>query len=423
MKTAIPQFLIAVLMVCLASVQNAQAACQQGCDLPNSNTFLGDNALIFNTTGVFNTAVGDDALHSNTTGFRNTAIGASALFSIRAACCNTAVGINALKNNTDGGANTAVGESAMSENKIGSYNTAIGDYALVDNTTGVANTAVGTNALAHNTSGGTNTASGQLALYLNTTGDNNTANGTEALESNSSGSRNTATGGQTLLFSTGDDNTANGFHALFNNTTGSNNIALGNNAGTNLTTGDSNIDIGNAGVAGEAGIIRIGTTGTQTATFIAGIRGVPISGGTEVGINSSGQLGVRASSARYKDAIKPMDKASEAILALKPVTFRYKKNLDPAGVPQFGLVAEEVEKLNPDLVARDEQGKPYTVRYEAVNAMLLNEFLKEHRTVQEQQREIDGLKAELKGQRSLIQKVSAQLELNKPAPQTVLNGR
>ena len=403
---------IPLAIACLALSPQAQATCHEGCDLPNSNTFLGDNALIFNTTGVFNTAVGDDALHSNTTGFRNTAIGASALFSIRAACCNTAVGINALKNNTDGGANTAVGESAMAENTIGSYNTAIGDYALADNTTGVANTAVGTNALAHNTSGGTNTANGQYALYLNTTGNNNTANGTDALESNSSGSRNTATGGQTLLFSTGDDNTANGFHALFNNTTGNNNIALGNNAGTNLTTGDNNIDIGNAGVAGETGIIRIGTTGTQTATFIAGIRGVPIIGGTEVGVNSSGQLGVRASSARYKDAIQPMDKASEAILALKPVTFRYKHELDPESIPQFGLVAEDVESVNPDLVARDEQGKPYTVRYDAVNAMLLNEFLKEHRKVEQLEKQVATLAAGL-------QKVSGQIEVNKPTRQMV----
>src|SRR5205814_6573041 len=105
--------------------------------------------------------------------------------------------------------------------------------------------------------------------------------------------------------------------------------------------------------------------------------------GVGVIVGSNGQLGTVVSSARFKDAIQPMDKASEAILALKPVTFRYKKDLDPDGIPQFGLVAEDVQKINPDLVARDEQGKPYTVRYEAVNAMLLNEFLKEHQTVQD----------------------------------------
>ena len=171
----------------------------------------------------------------------------------------------------------------------------------------------------------------------------------------------------------------------FNNTTGSNNIALGFNAGFNLTTGSNNIDIGNTGVAaGESNTIRIGTEGTQKATFIAGISGVTVAGGVGVIIDTNGHLGTVVSSARFKDEIKPMDKASEAILALQPVTFRYKKELDPDGIPQFGLVAEQVEKVNPDLVARDEQGKPYTVRYEAVNAMLLNEFLKEHRKVEEQ---------------------------------------
>ena len=154
-------------------------------------------------------------------------------------------------------------------------------------------------------------------------------------------------------------------------------------AGFNLTTGDNNIDIGNGGVAGEAGIIRIGTAGTQTATFIAGIREAPLAHGAAVavGITADGQLGVRASSARFKEAIKPMDKASEAIFSLQPVTFRYKKELDPQALPQFGLVAEQVAKVNPDLVARDAEGKPFTVRYEEVNAMLLNEFLKEHRKV------------------------------------------
>jgi trimeric autotransporter adhesin len=153
----------------------------------------------------------------------------------------------------------------------------------------------------------------------------------------------------------------------------------------------------------------------HTATYIAGISG------SAVKINGSGQLGTAPSSARFKDEIKPMDKASKAIVALKPVTFRYKKEIDPDRTTQFGLVAEQVEKVNPDLVVRDKDGKPYSVCYEAVNVMLLNEFLKEHRLVQEQQKEIEALKAELKEQRTLIQKVSAQLELTKSAPQTVLN--
>ena len=196
---------------------------------------------------------------------------------------------------------------------------------------------------------------------------------------------NTAIGVETLVRNTtGSSNTALGFFALINNTTGNNNIAVGEHAGSNLTIGSNNIDIGNFGKVGESNKIRIGTTGTHNGAFIAGIRGVTVASGVGVIVGTDGKLGTVVSSARFKEAIKPMDKASETILALQPVTFRYKKELDPDGIPQFGLVAEEVEKVNPDLVARDEQGKPYTVRYEAVNAMLLNEFLKEHRKVEEQ---------------------------------------
>jgi hypothetical protein len=194
-------------------------------------------------------------------------------------------------------------------------------------------------------------------------------------------------------------------------------------AGAKVTTGNNNIDIGNQGAAGESSTIRIGAKKTQKNTFIAGINGVTVSGGVAVIIDANGHLGTMTSSARFKDAIKPMDKASEAILALQPVTFRYKRELDPEGIPQFGLVAEQVEKVDPDLVARDEQGKPYSVRYEAVNAMLLNEFIKEHRKVQGQQKEIDALKAELKEQKALIQKVSAQIEVTKPAAQVVNNNQ
>jgi predicted ribosome quality control (RQC) complex YloA/Tae2 family protein len=232
----------------------------------------------------------------------------------------------------------------------------------------------------------------------------------------------------------GASNTAIGFSALSSNTTGSNNIALGVSAGSNLTSGSNNIDIGAGGAAGESGKIRIGKQGTQNVTFIAGIFGTTVAG-SQVVVASNGKLGVAGSSARFKEAIKPMDKASEAILALNPVTFRYKPELDPDGIPQFGLIAEQVDKVNPDLVARDEDGKVSTVRYEAVNAMLLNEFLKEHRTVQElkataarqegtiaqQQEEIKALTASLKEQISQIQKVSAQLQASKPAPQLVAN--
>ena len=292
-------------------------------------------------------------------------------------------------------------------------NTALGDDALINNFTGSSNTATGAFALRSNSAGGNNTATGTFALNFNTTGGNNTAIGFDALEDNT----------------TGANNTAVGLEALWSNTTGDNNIALGFQAGTNLTTGDNNIDIGNAGVEGESGIIRIGTPGTHRAAVIAGVSKT-IATGQPVIVNPEGRLGIMASSKRFKDAIEPMDKASEAILALQPVTFRYKHELDPDGIPQFGLVAEEVAKVNPDLVARDEAGEPYTVRYEAVNAMLLNEFLKEHHTVQEQgaaiaelKKQIANLTATVKEQAAQIQKVSAQIELSKPATRTVGNNQ
>jgi trimeric autotransporter adhesin len=353
---------ILFVFACFALSPRAQAVCQEGCDVSNFNTFLGDEALSSNTTGSANTAIGFEALFSNTTGF---------------------------------------------------FNTANGSQALQSNTTGISNTANGAGALFNNTTGNDNTATGAGALVSNTTGSFNTVTGLSALSSNT----------------TGFNNTANGWHAL-QMTTGSNNIAVGAEAGINLTSGNNNIDIGNPGVAGESRTIRIGTRQTHRATFIAGISGATVPAGVAVIVDGSGHLGTVVSSARFKDEIKPMDKASEAILALKPVTFRYKHDLDPESIPQFGLVAEEVEKVNPDLVARDADGKTYTVRYEAVNAMLLNEFLKEHRKVEalekamtEQQKENAAMRAMLKEQAAQIQKVSAQLELNKTASQIVLNNQ
>jgi hypothetical protein len=239
------------------------------------------------------------------------------------------------------------------------------------------------------------------ALYSNTTASDNTATGYQALQSNTTGPRNTANGFQALVNNTiGYNNTAVGYQALVNNTTGTNNVALGTLAGENLTTGsNNNIDIGSRGIAGESQTIRIGNV--QTRTFIAGIHGVTVTG-TAVVVNSSGQLGVAPSSQRFKAEIKPMDKASEAILALKPVTFRYKKELDPGGIPQFGLVAEQVEKVNPDLVVRDAEGKVFTVRYEAVNAMLLNEFLKEHHKIEEQGRKVQEQEATIRQLSSVV---------------------
>src|SRR6266436_4719622 len=352
-RTILPVF-VALTLACFALSPPARAVCQEGC-LTSENTVLGDDALL-NTTGGANTAIGFDALLSNTTGSNNTAIGSAALDFNTTGSDNTANGLSALRQNTEGSSNTAIGFDALFSNTSGYDNTATGADALLPNTTGVYNTANGVSALFSDTTGFQNTAAGVNALVFNTTGH---------------------------------DNTADGFQALFNNTTGSSNIALGSNAGLNLTTGSNNIHIGNVGVAGESRHIRIGTTGTQTKTFIAGISGATVPGGVGVNVGTNGQLGTVVSSERFKDEIEPMDKASESLFSLQPVTFRYKKELDPEGIPQFGLVAEEVERVNPDLVARDEQGKPYTVRYDAVNAMLLNEFLKQHRKVEEQSREIN----------------------------------
>jgi len=276
------------------------------------------------------------------------------------------------------------------------------------------NTAEGTQALQSLVSGATdNTATGFQALFHATDSLQNTATGSNALL-NDIGDFNVAIGYQAALGNTlGDSNTAVGFQALMRNTIGDNNTAVGNGAGANLTTGDDNIDIGNAGVAAETETIRIGTAGFQRKAFIIGIRGVPVIGSSVV-VNTAGQLGVMPSSERFKEQIKPIDKASEAILSLKPVTFYYKKAIDSNRTAQFGLVAEDVAKVNADLVTRDSDGKVYTVRYEAVNAMLLNEFLKEHRKVEQMQKQIDALTAGL-------QKMSAQLELRQAVPQTVLN--
>jgi trimeric autotransporter adhesin len=401
----------------------------------NENTAEGDFALFSLSIGSDNTAIGNGALFRNTTGSFNTASGASALESNTTGSANTANGYESLFSNTTGIDNTASGVFALFDNTTGTYNTATGNLALYSNTSGGANTATGYQALNLNTTGADNTANGIDALQSNTTGNYNTANGSSALAFNSTGYSNTATGLQALAFNaTGNNNTAEGQNALIGNTSGSNNIALGSGAGSSLTTGNNNIDIGNGGVAGESNTTRIGTSGTQTATFIAGIRGVAVAGGQPVAVNANGQLGIRASSARFKEAIKAMDKASEAILSLQPVTFRYKKELDPEGVPQFGLVAEQVAKVNPDLVARDDQGKPFTVRYDEVNAMLLNEFLKEHRKVEtlerkmaQQQEEFRSvtsqLRSALKEQAAQIQKVSDQILMTRPSPRLAVNNQ
>jgi len=453
--------LIPLLLACFGLSPRAQAVvpAPDG-GYPGGNTAEGAQALFSLTTGGANTAVGFQALFRNTTGVDNAATGWRALFHNTIGDVNTANGAGALFSNTIGDVNTANGAGALFSNTIGDDNTANGASALFSNTTGNNNTANGTGALFSNTTGSDNTTNGLNALYNNTTGDFNTANGFYALFSNTTGDSNTATGygalggnttgventaeGEAALGSntTGSGNTANGQGALFRNTTGTNNVALGVSAGFDLTTGDNNIDIGNLGGAAESNTIRIGGDlglglGSQTATYIAAIFGATVANGVTVIVDAFGHLGTIASSKRFKDEIKPMDKASEAILALKPVTFRYKQEFDPKGVPQFGLVAEEVEKVNPDLVARDAKGEVFTVRYEAVNAMLLNEFLKAHGKLQEQEATIARVTSTDAKQEAMIanqqkqiealtaglQRVSAQIELNRSEPKTVQNNR
>jgi len=396
-------FLIPLVLVCFGLAPTVQAVGPDTAGaIAGSNNGEGIGVLVSRTTGVWNTGTGFQALNQLTGGNQN-----------------TATGLRALNSDTNGGFNTATGVYSLFSNTSGFFNSATGAYALANNTDGTQNTANGYAALYFNTADA-NTATGFAALYKNTIGGNNTANGVGALGINT----------------TGTSNTAYGFAALANNTIGGFNIALGTGAGGNLSTGNFNIDIGNVGVAGESETIRIG--GSQTRTFIAGINGVTVGlTGIPVVIDSAGQLGTIVSSKRFKREIQPMDKASEAILSLKPVTFHYKS--DTKDTPQFGLIAEEVAQVNPDLVVRDSDGEIYTVRYDAVNAMLLNEFLKEHRKVEEQEvtiaqqrkdfeatiselkKEMDTVVARLKEHDSKIQRVSDQIEVSKPASQVVLN--
>jgi Chaperone of endosialidase len=414
---------LTLILGCLAVRHSARAACPEICD-NSANTALGNNALP-STLGVANTAIGAGALSKDQSGVGNTAAGASALGNNQNGDDNTAIGINALIKNQSGFDNTATGTFTLSGNVTGSNNTATGSgalqnadadnntahgyQALLKDSTGSNNTATGAFALLNNKTAGVNTATGVDALFSNTIGSNNTANGGFALQNNTTASNNTAYGTSALFENTtGAKNTAAGVDALENNTKGGSNVAVGYLAGQNLTIGSNNIDIGAnvTGVAGEANAIRIGKQGIQKSTFIAGIAGTPISGSTVV-INSTGKLGVATSSARFKEAIKPMATASETILALKPVTFRYKEEVDPDVTPQFGLVAEDVEKVAPDLVVHDEQGKPFTVRYEAVNAMLLNEFLKEHHKVEVQEATIAELKKQVEALTTGLRRVGA----------------
>ena len=363
MKTRYQSLLLALGALALAGTAYAQVpSTNDTSDTTYSNTGMGTGALVQVTPGSYpvgwqNTASGYYALYSNTTGSQNTASGSDALTSNTIGTYNTASGLFALRSNTSGNNNTASGVSALQNNTTGSQNTASGFDALLSNTTGSSNTASGVNALYANTTGSNNTAFGFEALDENTTGFGNAAQGYGALFHNTSGYRNIAIGND----------------AMYNNTTGSNNTGVGWEAGANLTTGSNNIDIGNQGAAGESGVIRIGTsvpTALQTKTFIAGIYGVSVSGSAVV-VNSNGQLGVTVSSERYKTGITPMGSNSGKLQQLRPVTFHLKT--DPKGALQYGLIAEEVAKVYPDLVIRDGSGRIDGVRYDEIAPLLLNE--------------------------------------------------
>jgi hypothetical protein len=328
---------------------------------------------------------------------------------------NTAEGQNALLSLTTGGNNTAVGWYSLRSDTTGGYNTGIGAGALFANTAD-ANTATGAGALFRNTTGFGNTATGLAALLSNTTGSVNTANGWQALLNNTTASSNTATGVLALLSNTtGDGNTAFGQSTLRSNSTGGYNTAIGSAAGLSIT-GSGNVCVGQ-GVVGVAGV--------HNTTWIRNVYD-SVATTRAVFVDSDGKLGTLASSRRFKDEIKPMDKTSEAILALKPVTFRYKQEVDSNRAPQFGLVAEDVAKVNPNLVVHDEKGEIYSVRYEAVNAMLLNEFLKEHRKVEEQAKKIKDhetaiaelrkeMESRFREQDSKIRRVNDQVEMKATA--------
>ena len=373
----------------------------------------GAQAIITDTQGWFqngNTAEGQNALLSLRGGHQNTALGLLSLNSLVNGSSNTAVGALTLTAN-NGNNNTATGAVALQRNRIGEDNTANGTSALASNVEGSQNTAIGSQALTSNT-GYNNTAIGFEALSSNTDGSFNTAVGRNALMGNTLATFNTAIGQDSLLLATiGGGNTGVGYGALSSTTTGSSNTALGYYAGWSVTEANNVICIGSLGAD------------VSNSTWIGNVWGVTTQSGNTapVVVSDGGQLGVVASSERFKKDIAGMKDASSVLLALRPVTFHYKS--DAKDTPQFGLIAEEVAKVNPALVLRDQDGKPFTVRYDAVNAMLLNEFLKEHQKVEKLEAALGAVNERLAEQDAKIQKVSAQLELSQSAPQTVLNSR
>jgi hypothetical protein len=360
-----------------------------------SNTAAGSYALYDNATGSFNSAFGTNALYANTTGIENTAVGALALEYNTIGSGNTAYGLETLFGNDSGNYNTASGSLSLRNNRSGSYNTAVGYIALTANLTGSYTTAVGSYALSLNTAGGYDTAFGAYSLPENTTGTGNTAFGYAALRSNT----------------TGNSNIGFGYQSLYLDTIGSNNIAMGYEAAYNVRTGSNIIEIGNTGTSGDENVIRIGTQGTQTATYVAGISGATVTGAA-VYVTSSGQLGVLASSERYKTAITPIGTNTKKLQRLRPVSFHLKT--DPAGAVQYGLIAEEVDKVYPELVIRDDTGKIQGVRYDELAPMLLNEVQQQQATIRLQAAEIRDLKLQQKdrlaAQDQQLQNLQRQME-------------
>src|SRR6266536_5039376 len=423
---------------------------------PGYNTAEGQNALFSRTTGLWNTALGAFTLFGDSNGNGNTAVGINGLRNNVTGAFNTAVGLNALYfnngdptngeasfnsafgtyalfHNTTGFDNCAFGASALISNNTGTYNASFGLNALQSNTSGYSNTAIGAYTLENNT-GSLNTAVGVIALGRNGDGMSNTATGASALASNTTGNSNTAMGHHALLSNdTGGINTAIGVHALRANISGGANTAIGYGAGANVTTGSFNVYIGTnvGGVADEVGhtyISNIASTQQNLSPVTVDL--------------ATGLLGHEFSSQRYKEDIKPMANASEALFALKPVTYRYKKEVDKSQARDYGLIAEEVAKVDSNLAVRDGKGQIESVRYTAINAMLLNEFLKEHKKIDAQRTRIERQEATITGLKSVVaqqqksftkqeekiqalteglQKVNAQIEATKTRPQVVLN--
>jgi uncharacterized coiled-coil protein SlyX len=447
---AIGGFLILLPLVCFGLAPMAQAV---GPDtdgaIAGSNNGEGIGVLVSRSTGIWNSGTGFQALNHLTAGNQNTATGLRALFSDTNGGYNTATGVYSLYTNASGFFNVATGAYSLANNTTGIHNTAHGYAALYRNADGTDNTAAGFAALYHNTTAAfncafgefalfnnlkawTNNAFGVEALYNNLTGETNNAFGTGALFANTEGESNNAFGHLALENNTtGVWNNAFGYQALDSNVSGTGNTAIGDSAGLDIT-GDGNVCIGE-GVSGETGVsdsTYIRNVNTTAQPIVGGVDGVTVD-------LTTGKLGHGVSSRRYKEQIKPMDKASELLFSLKPVTYRYKKEIDPKQTLDFGLIAEEVAKVSPDLAVRDEKGQVSNVRYNAISAMLLNEFLKEHQqvveqqatiaelksTVAQQQKGMDVLTAQLKEQATQIQKVSAQIEMSRPVPKVVLNNQ